>query len=233
MKPHTPFWGLLRRRECLAPTLRGWALMLATATALVVTVVGKLHSFLAVTAPVPAEVLVVEGWAPDYTFEEAVAEFRRHYYKKVYVTGGPLEQGSHLSEYQSYAKLGAAMLVRMGLNNEVVQAVPSRPVRQDRTHAAAVALNDWLRQHNAMPASLNVISLGAHARRSWLIFGKVLSEKTRVGILAVEDRDYDPKCWWRTSQGVRLVADELLAYCYARFLFFPPKESQKPSTGAR
>jgi hypothetical protein len=207
--------------------------VLAIATALTATVIGSLHPFLAVTAPVLGEVLVVEGWAPDYTFAEAVTEFKRHRYKKLYVTGGPLEQGSHLSERQTYAKLGAAMLVRMGLNNEVVQAVPSPRVRQDRTHAAAVALNGWLRQHNAMPTSLNVISLGAHARRSWLLFGKVLGKKTRVGIIAVEDRDYDPKCWWKTSQGVRLVADELLAYCYARFLFFPPKESQKPSTGAQ
>lgn len=233
MKPNRPFWGLLQRRECLVPTLRGWIAVLVIATALTVTVIGSLHSFLAVTAPEPAEVLVVEGWAPDYTFEEAVAEFKRHRYKKLYVTGGPLEQGSHLSEYGTYAKLGAAILIRKGLNNDAVLAVPSPRVRQDRTHAAAVALNGWLRQHNAMPASLNVISLGAHARRSWLLFGKVLGEKTRVGIIAVEDRDYDPKRWWRTSQGVRLVADELLAYCYARFLFFPPKESQTPSTGAR
>lgn len=198
--------------------------MLATLAAVAVVVVGNLHPFLAVTAPVSGEVLVVEGWAPDYAFEEAVAEFKRHHYKTLYVTGGPLEQGSHLSEYKTYAELGVAILIRKGLNNDAVLAVPSPPVRQDRTHAAAMALNGWLRQHNAMPASLNVMSLGAHARRSWLLFEKVLGGKTRVGIIAVEDRDYDPKRWWRTSQGVRLVADEMLAYCYARFVFSPPKE---------
>ncbi|MBI5817702.1 MAG: YdcF family protein [Verrucomicrobia bacterium] len=233
MKPHKPFWGLLQRRECLVPTLRGWALMLVTAMTLAVIVVGNLHSFLTVTAPAAGEVLVVEGWAPDYLFEETVVEFKRHPYKKVYVTGGPLEQGSHLSEYKTYAELGATILLRMGLDRETVQAVPSSPVRQDRTHAAAVALNNWLRRHNAMPANLNVVSLGAHSRRSWLLFQKVFGGNTRVGIIAIEDRDYDPKHWYKTSLGVRLVTDEAIAYLYARFVFSSPKEPQTAPTSTR
>ena len=233
MKPHTPFWGLFRRRECVVPTWRGWALMLAAAAVVVVFGVGNMHSFLAVTAPVPAEVMVVEGWAPDYAFREAVAEFKRHHYSKVYVTGGSLEQGLHLSEYKSYAKLGEAMLLQMGLSQDVVQAVPAERVMQDRTHASAVALSAWMQQHGVVPASLNVVSHGAHARRSWLLFEKVLGGKTKVGIISVEDRDYDPKRWWKTSLGVRLVTDEMLAYCYARFLFSPPKELPASPAGAR
>jgi hypothetical protein len=217
----------------LVPTWRGWVLLLAMATALIVGVVGNLHSFLSVTAPVPAEALVVEGWTPDYAYREAVAEFKRGGYRKVYVTGGSLEQGSHLSEYQTYAKLGAAMLVRMGLSHEVVQAVPAERVRQDRTHASAVALHAWLREHNAMPAGFNVVSLGAHARRSWMLFEKVFEGRAKVGVIAVEDRDYNPKRWWKTSQGVRLVVDEMIAYSYARLLFSPSKEQPTSPTGAR
>ena len=233
MKPHAPFWGLFRRRECVVPTWRGWALMLATAAVVVIFGGGNMHSFLAVTAPVPAEVMVIEGWAPDYAFREAVAEFKRHHYSKVYVTGGLLEQGQYLSEYQTYAKLGEALLVQMGLSRDVVQAVPAEPVLQDRTHASAMALGAWLQQHDAVPASLNVVSHGAHARRTWLLFEKVLGGKTKVGIISVEDRDYNPKRWWKTSQGVRLVTDEMLAYCYARFLFSPPRELPASPAGAR
>ena len=217
----------------MVPTWRGWALMLAAAAALLILGGRSLHSFLAVTAPVPAEAMVVEGWAPDYAFREAIAEFKRGHYNRVYVSGGSLEQGLHLSEYKTYANLGAATLVRLGLNNEVVQAVPAERVRQDRTHASAVALCGWLKQHNAMPAGLNVVSLGAHARRSWVLFEKVFGGQTRVGIIAVEDRDYDPKHWWKSSLGVRLVTDEMLAYCYARFLFSPSKEPQTPPSDAQ
>ena len=229
--PHTVFWGLLRRRECLLPTWRGWTLMLIVSALLVIGVGGNLHAFLAITAPVPAEVMVVEGWAPDYAFREAAAEFKRGGYRKVYVTGGSLEQGSHLSEYQTYATLGAALLARMGLSGDVVQAVPAERVRQDRTHASAVALSVWMRQHNAVPASFNVVSFGAHARRSWVLFAKVFSGTTKVGVISVEDRDYDSKRWWRASQGVRVVLDELIAYGYARLLFSPPKEP--PASPAR
>ena len=35
----------------------------------------------------------------------------------------------------------------------------------------------------------------------------------------VADRDYDPRHWWKSSQGVRSVLDEMIAYGYARFLF--------------
>jgi hypothetical protein len=232
MKPHTPFWGLFRRRECLMPTLRGWVVLLVAAAALAVFTGRNLHAFLAVTAPVPAEAMVVEGWAPDYAFQEAVTEFKRGHYNRIYVTGGSLEQGFHLSEYQTYANLGATMLVRMGLGSNVVQAVSAERVQQDRTHASAAALCRWLKQHNAVPAGLNVISLGAHARRSWVLFDKVLGGQTRVGIIAIEDRDYDPNTWWKTSLGVRSVTDEMLAYVYARFLFSPPRSPQTSSGGA-
>jgi hypothetical protein len=233
LKPGKPFWGLFRRCECLVPTWRGWVLVLMLMATLVVGVGGNLHAFLAVTAPVPAEVMVVEGWAPDYAYREAVAEFKRGGYRKVYVTGGSLEQGSHLSDYQTYAKLGAALLARMDLSGDVVEAVPAERVRQDRTHASAVALSIWMQQNNATPASFNVVSFGAHARRSWLLFEKVFEGRAKVGVIAVEDRDYDSKRWWRASQGVRVVLDELIAYGYAKFLFSPPKELSTSPVGAR
>ena len=63
--------------------------------------------------------------------------------------------------------------------------------------------------------------MGPHARRSRLLFEKAFGRDTRVGIIALEDRDYDPAHWWKSSQGVRTVTDELIAYGYARLLFHP------------
>jgi hypothetical protein len=224
MKLQKPLWGLVRRRECVLPTLRGWLLLVVVGTLLVIGAVRNVHPFLAVTDPVPSEVLVVEGWTPDYALEEAIAEFRRHHCSKLYVVGGPLEQGAFLSEYKTYAELGAATLMRMGLNRDAVQAVPRPAVRRDRTYASAVALKRWLQEHDAMPTSLNVMSVAAHSRRSWLLFHKAFGEGSRVGIVAVEDRDYDAKHWWRYSEGVRVVTGEVIAYCYARLFFRPAEE---------
>jgi len=221
MKPHRPFWGLVRRRECLLPTWRGWLLLLLAGLLLATIAVRKVQPFLSVTAPVQGGALVIEGWAPDYALEEAIAEFRRHPYSKLYVVGVPLAQGAPLSEYRTYAELGAATLLKLGLGRDSLQTVPTPAVRQDRTYASALVLKQWLQQHNAMPAELNLISLGVHARRSRLLFEEAFGRDSRVGIIAIEDRDYDPQHWWKSSQGVRAVTDELIAYGYARLLFHP------------
>jgi uncharacterized SAM-binding protein YcdF (DUF218 family) len=109
----------------------------------------------------------------------------------------------------------------MGMSQDTVQAVPSGYVYKDRTYTEAVALSNWLRQHGTLPKEINLISLGAHARRSRLLFEKAFGKSTRVGIIAVEDRNYDPAHWWKTSEGVRSVISETIAYGYARFLFSP------------
>jgi hypothetical protein len=220
-KPHRLFWGLLRRRECLLPTWRGGLLLLLAGGLLAIGAVRKAHSFLAINDPVAGGALVVEGWAPDYALEQAITEFRRHPYTRIYVVGVPLERGAPLSEYKTYAELSAATLLKLGLNRDSVQAVPAPPVRQDRTYASALALKKWLQEHNAMPAEFNLISLGPHARRSRLLFEKAFGGDVRVGIIALEDQDYDPQHWWKSSQGVRAVTDELTAYAYARLLFHP------------
>jgi hypothetical protein len=218
------YWGLLRRRPCLLPTLRGWLLLLIPSIALLILGFRNMNAFLAVNDPAPDGVLVVEGWSPDYALETAMLEFKRNPHHKLYVVGGPLEQGAPLSEYKTYAELGSAILVRMGMNNDTVQAVPAANVQKDRTYAAAVALQTWLRQHGAIPKDINLISVGAHARRSRLLFEKTFGSNTRVGIITVEDRSYDPRHWWKSSQGVRSVVDEMIAYGYARFLFSPPRQ---------
>jgi len=46
--------------------------------------------------------------------------------------------------------------------------------------------------------------------------------KVDVGIYARDSGAYDAKAWWRSSAGVRTVADEMIAWLYARFIFSPP-----------
>ena len=218
------FWGLLRRRSCWLPTLRGWLLLFIAFAALLIFGFRNVNAFLAVNDPVPDGVLVVEGWSPDYALEIAKSEAQGSLNHKLYVVGGPLEEGAPLSEYKTYAELGAAILLRMGMSTNTVQAVPALYVRKDRTYAAAVALRNWFIRHAGVPKAINLISVGAHARRSRLMFEKAFGSGPRVGVINVEDGDYDPHHWWKSSAGVRAVLDETIAYGYARFLFFPSQE---------
>jgi uncharacterized SAM-binding protein YcdF (DUF218 family) len=217
-------WGLMRCRPCLVPTWRGWLLLVLCFLAASWLVVRGIGPFLAVSEPVPGGaapggVLVVEGWARDYVLETVVQEFRREHYDKVFVTGGPLEWGAPLAEYKTYAQRGAAILLRLGLETNSVDAVPSPLVRQDRTYASAVTLKQWWRAHGLAPTKVLLITEGAHARRSWLLFEKALGKNVSVGVEAAPDPDYDLDHWWRSSAGVRGIIGEALAYGYARLLF--------------
>ena len=154
------------------------------------------------TDPVPGGVLVVEGWAPDYMLEAAVAEFKRNHYDKLFVTGIPLQQGAPLSEYKNYANLGAAALLKLGMSTNEVQAVPTAR-RQDRTYAMALSLKHWMREHDMAPTKVNLMTAGPHARRSRLMFEKALGKASQWGCMAIPAREFDERHWWHSSQGVR------------------------------
>lgn len=219
--PEVRAWGLLRRRSCLLPSLRGWALLGVIFAGLLTVLVRSLHPFLAVNEPIQDGLLVVEGWTPDYVLAKALEELKRDHYEKIYVIGGPLESGSYLSPYGTYAQLGAATLIHMGLDSNLVQAVPAPYVRQDRTYASAVSLRAWLIAHGIQPTRIHLISEGPHARRSRLLYEKAMGNGVTIGITAIPNEEYDPKQWWRFSAGVRNVIDESLAYLYARLIFWP------------
>jgi hypothetical protein len=223
MEKNTCVIGLLRRRQCPVPTWRGWLALLLALGLVWLAVKRNLHEFLAVTKPVSSRLLVIEGWMPDYAMEIAMTEFHTNHYERLFVIGGPLDTGTHLSRFGNFAELGAATLVEFGLSSNVVQAVPAKWVRQDRTYAAGVALKRWLEDHGISADSVNLLSMGPHARRSRLMLQKALGKEVAVGVISIRSVEYDPAQWWRSSAGVRTVLDEAFAYAYARLLFHPPK----------
>ena len=216
--------GLFRRRQILVPSLRGCLLLLVIFGLLLWLALGRIHPFLAVNAPVTGGVLVVEGWAPDYALQAAINEYSLRPYTQVVVTGGPIEKGAPLSEYKTYAELGAATLVGLGFNRSNVLAVPAPAVVRDRTFASAVSLKAWFLENGGLPAKLNVVTIGPHARRSRLLFQKAFGKNVNIGVIALPIREYNPRRWWSSSSGFRLVTSEALAYGYTRFLFRPSKE---------
>lgn len=227
MDTEKKLWGLLSPRQCLVPTFRGWLVVVLMFSALAIFAVREIHPFLAVTDPLPGGYLVIEGWAPDYALKFAADEFNQDHYQKLLVTGGPLLWGAPLSEYKTYAEMGAATLVKLGIRTNLVQAVPSKLVLQDRTYASALSLRDWLRTQHAVAIKVHVLTEGPHARRSRLLFEKALGKGVAVGITAIPLPDYDASHWWRYSAGVRAVIDETVAYIYARILFHPRNDSSE------
>lgn len=207
--------GLLVRRERWGLSIGGKLLALLTIAPGSLLLTWKLNPFLSPTQPIAAELLVVEGWIPDYALDVAVSEFRRGGYRLLLTSGNVTKDGWAETPYYTTADWAAQRLRRRGLGVEVV-AVPCRVERADRTYHAALEVRRWFNGTGVTTGSINVLTLGPHARRSWLLFRKALGPGFRVGVISIAGREYDSVHWWRSSDGVREVVGEALAYVYAR-----------------
>ncbi len=218
----TRLWGLVRRRQLWLPSWRGWLLLLVLTAGITWGVLLNAYSFLAVSAPVQTDLLVVEGWVHDYVIRAAVFEFRNGQYKEVYATGGPVPgTGGYTNDFNTSASVGAERLIAGGIPRELVHTVACRESARDRTYASAVALKQWFRDRGIDARAVNVITETTHARRTRLLFQKALGPEIKVGVIPKFNPDFNPEHWWRYSDGVRDVIGESLAYGYARLFFWP------------
>ena len=216
-KSKPPIIRLIQRQEIWMLTIQGWIVTFLCAATLFILGITHVQPFLAVTSPISADVLVVEGWMPDDALKQAFEEFKSGAYRQIITTGTPVEKGSFLTEYKNYAEVAAATLRKLGLPLEKV-IVPTPAKIKDRTYAAAVTLRQWLSKTNPLLESVNLYTYDVHTRRSWLLFKKALAPKVKLGAIAAKTHDYNPKSWWKSSAGVRTVLDEFIAYLYARFV---------------
>ena len=182
----------------------------------------ELNSFLSIDRPIGARVMVVEGWLPRYAYREAARRFGEGRYDRI-IVAGVRDDDFRRSGDGRPDDFGVSDLVASGVPRSHVYTAIAEHASRDRTYHAAVAVKDALDSQRMAEAPIDVVTLGAHARRSRLIFGKALGEDRHVGVIAVEDRLYDPAHWWRSSEGVRTVVGEAIAYAYARLIFVVPR----------
>lgn len=210
---------LIKRQEIWTLTVQGWALFFVAAASVVFLIIHNLYPFLAVNSPIKsADALVIDGWISDYALEQAAAEFKTGSYRQVFTIGSKVDQGFYLAEYNNFAEIAANTLYKLGIPKEKVIAVITPSVVKDRTNASAIALLDYVSDKNLEIESINLLTTDAHGRRSWLIFKHIFAPKIKVGIISVQTQTYDSKKWWSSSEGVRVVISEAIAYIYARFI---------------
>lgn len=205
---------LFTRRTVLLPTWRGWLCLLLFSGTLVIGLGRFAHGFLSVNAPVQAEVLVVEGWLPDYAVAEALQEFHARGYKTLVTSGGPMPQGALVSGYPSYAALATATVLKLGFPKDRLAEAPAPKTYRRRTFESAKAVRARLRELGGPTRALNVVSVGPHARRTQAIYREVFAGETDIGIIAIASRDYDPERWWASSEGVKITLVEAFAWLY-------------------
>jgi uncharacterized SAM-binding protein YcdF (DUF218 family) len=207
---------------------RGWVIVFTAGLMIFSLLWLRLYPFLAITDRVDANILVVEGWIPEYAIRAAVTEFQSNHYRRVFTTGGPVEgTGGYINDFMTSASVGAHLLRKAGVPDQSLQMVPSRVIDRDRTYGSAVALRNWFRDHNMVVSGIDVVTEGVHARRTRLLFQKALGRDVQVGIIAVANVDYPANRWWHYSEGLKDVVSEFAAYLYARLLFFPSEPAHR------
>jgi len=209
-------------RECRALTPTGWATFLMAFGAVLVVVVLIIHPFLAPIKPVEGSVLVVVGQFPDYSLKEIKDWFEEGHYKLLVTVGGKYTAGHPVEQYKSEAGWTASRLNAQGvLQEKIISVSITTYPRKDRTYHKALAVQKRLNKAGFAQASIDVVSFGVHARRTWLLFEKAFPS-VDVGIISITPNSYDTSRWWLFSEGVRSIISESTAYLYARFIFSSP-----------
>jgi hypothetical protein len=203
-------------------SLPGKLSLLAALLLLGVVAMAMMYPFLAPTNRVTTELLVVEGWIPTYALEQVADEFTRQNSRQVIVVRALYDSTNKFESGRFMAEYLVESLTRLGLPKERVHALFPDAARKDRTYCSAVAVKKWLQERGVSVKSLNLVTLGPHARRSRLLYQEVFGSGTCIGVIALADKAYDPARWWCSSAGVREVISECIAYCYAKFIFSPP-----------
>ena len=220
--------GLFRRRECWTLSRRGWMLVLVLTVALLATIRNGAYPFLTVTQRVPADLLVVEGWSPPSTMRQAATEFLQGGYRQMVLIRPVLETGDQYESGRYSGDYMTRMLIADGVPSEKLSTLFPNVARKDRTFHSALSVKQWAEQRGINIKSLDVATLGPHSRRSRLMYEKAFGDGTTVGVIALVSDEYDPRHWWRTSEGVREIIGETIAYGYARLFFIPPAALEAP-----
>lgn len=213
---------LFKRREIWLPTFWGWGLVLIVIAGATLLAGRLIYPFLAVTDPVNARVLVIEGWMAPDELDQAVNQYRKSRYATVITTGGPVTASLDRLSFPSYAGLARDYLISRGLPADIVTAVPAPKSAQDRTYLSAVMVRNWLIQTGGMVEALDLYSAGVHTRRSRALYDMAFGSDMRIGVFAAKPADYDPEAWWTTSAGAKTVLTEFISWGWTAVFFHRP-----------
>ncbi|MGD0757179.1 MAG: carbohydrate-binding domain-containing protein [Bacteroidales bacterium] len=121
------------------------------------------------------------------------------------------------NNYISYAELAKKRLIILGIDSSLITAVSGRKVKINRTLTSALAFRDWLKMTHTNIKGIKIISMGTHARRTWMTYNRVLNEKYKIGIISLPDYKNNSSKINRLLKTIR----ETLGIIYYWFILIP------------
>jgi hypothetical protein len=218
---------LVKRKECTVLTWPAKLLLLSLLVTFFCLVFFRIPFFLSKNDPVNGDYLLLDGQMPDFSIKNAIKIFNESNYKTIITTGGKFPSGYIVSGKKNMAELTYATFIELGFDSAKIVAIQGGDIPKDRTYHSGLSLKNWFSEHNIGNAEIDILAVGCHARRSQILFQKALGDNFKVGIIAIEDKSYDNKKWWKTSTGARNVISETIAFIYASLFFNPKTEFKK------
>ena len=203
--------------------------MLAVLIALVWFVLA-IHDFLAISDPVQANVLVVESWVRESAAMQEVAdEFNRGKYDVVLTASLlPGAQGSGPMQ-ENNATHAAEQLRKLGVDAHVIKVLTVPNLDRHRTYTSALAVKHWLVNSQVHAIGINVYTIGAHARKSQVLFRRAFDRSIPIGVIAGTETGYSPERWWLSMRGIYTVLRKTVGYLYAKW--WPLPDDLRSSAG--
>lgn len=205
---------LFRKKEIWLPTRTGWIVFSVLIAALAFRVAVGLYPFLAQNDPHPAaEMIIIEGWLDDADLEAAAKAVQPG--QMIVTTGGPVTFGQKLLPYDSYAETATARLIAAGISPGIIITAPAPDTLRDRTYVSAQAARRKLEELGLFGRPVNLYTVGAHSRRSCLLFRHVFGREYPLGVISIDPPACRLEHWYRHSEGFKHVITELVSWVYA------------------
>ncbi len=165
--------------------------------------------------------MVIEGFVPSYALEDALETYRSDGYKRLIVTGIAITKYECTSVFTNTAEATIHAIRQLGFTDSIYSARIPDNVYVDRTYHTAIATGILFEEHPEWPKSMNIFSIGVHARRSRMMFKEACGSEFNIGIIAYPDRSFNPDKWWKNSKGFRNVSNEFAATLFVSLFFHP------------
>ena len=109
----------------------------------------------------------------------------------------------------------ANVLINAGLPDSLVKPVESIYKVKSKTYTTALDVKKWmLRNDNQKRHSITILTLGCHARRSYLSYKKAFGDSAYIGVISVPDAEISSSNWFISFNGWKTILYETVGLLY-------------------
>jgi hypothetical protein len=115
---------------------------------------------------------------------EVVISYKNNSVYNVFTTD---RREQRVNNYSSFAEIARNMLISFGVDSNKIIAVPGDNISVHRTIASAASVHEYFKLAGIKKGKINIVSIGPHARRSWITY-KTILDKTNfeIGIISLD-----------------------------------------------